>query len=97
MSAPARPLHDLPPHGRPTAGAQAPRTRFTEEVESDVEALLDEVVRELFGLGLGIAGALRQVEGPVADRLSAVLDDADRLIRTVRSAAPAMRTAGPAR
>lgn len=56
----------------------------------DLEALLDHVVRELFSLAFGVAGALREVEGPVADRLSTVLEDADRLIRTVRAAAPAL-------
>lgn len=58
---------------------------------ADLEALLDHLVRELFSLAFGVAGALREVEGPVADRLSTVLEDTDRLIRTVRSAAPALR------
>jgi hypothetical protein len=61
--------------------------------DSDLEALLDHVVRELFSLAFGVAGARREVEGPVADRLTAVLEDADQLIRTVRAAAPALRAA----
>lgn len=58
---------------------------------ADLEVLLDQLVRELFAAGLGVASALSQAEGQVAERLTAVVDDADRLIRTVRSAAVTLR------
>ena len=58
---------------------------------ADLEALLDQLVRELFAAGLGVAGALRQAEGQVAEQLAAVLADADRLIRTVHSTAVTLR------
>lgn len=61
----------------------------------DLRSLLDQLVHELFTVGLGVAGALREVEGPVAERLTVVLEDADRLIRTVHSAAVTLRPPPP--
>ena len=85
MSAPARRADDqpeVPEQGQARAGAADALA---------LEALLDELVRELYTVGLGVAGALRQVEGHVAERLTGVLEDADRLIRTVHSAAATLR------
>lgn len=82
-------------HGDRRRRAVAPgvrRGRPTEPDALDLEELLDELVRGLFALGLSIAGAVGQVEGPVADRLATVLADADRLVRTARSAAVSVQT-----
>lgn len=58
---------------------------------SDLETLLDHLVRELYAVGLGVAGALGRAEGQVAEQLTAVVDDADRLIRTAHAAAVTLR------
>lgn len=56
-----------------------------------LETLLDQLVRELYAVALGVAIALRHAEGQVAEQLSAVVDDADRLIRSTHSAAVVLR------
>jgi len=47
--------------------------------------LVDTVIRELFGVGLTLQGALPHLSGPAERPVSAAIDGIDRVIRTIRN------------
>jgi signal transduction histidine kinase len=71
----------------------------TDQVERAVAAneeriaieLVDTVIRDLFGVGLTLQGALQHVAGPGERPLTAAIDEIDRIIRTIRNVVFALR------
>ena len=46
--------------------------------------LVDTVIRDLFGVGLTLHGALPQISGPAKQPVTAAIDGIDRIIRRIR-------------
>jgi len=47
--------------------------------------LVDTVIRDLFGVGLTLHGALPHVSGPAEQQLNAAIDGIDRIIVAIRA------------
>lgn len=76
------------PYPCPRTAAVAP-TMTEQAVAADEQrigiALVDTVIRDLFGVGLTLHSALPHVSGLAEERLEAAIDGIDRIIVTIRA------------
>jgi PAS fold len=71
---------------------RAAEARGVRSAQADRDAMQEQLIRRLFSITLNLSGLINSAPRQVGDRLSAVIDDVDRVIHDLRRDSPDART-----